>query len=133
MGRVAFVSPNLMEALTIFRSLSPIVIDALGEEEDQTSEFEELASMALGLQDPFDLDIQALDHDLLELFWTTVEALREEMFYRKLVRGTLSSIKLINLSGLVLVEFQEFQHPWLHKTSWLSSLSSVSRYTLPQY
>lgn len=123
MGRAAFVSTNLIEALTLFKTLAPSIYDTLGEEDDATADFELLVNMVLGLQDPFDLETQSLDHDLLELFWDTVEGIREELLYRRLVRGTLSSVKLINLSGLVLIEYKELQHPWLHKTSWLSSLS----------
>lgn len=133
MGRAAFVSTNLIEALAIYRTLCTTTFDALGEEEAGPEDFELLVNMVLGLQDPFDLDTRTLDHDLLELFWDTVEGIREELLYRRLVRGTLSSIKLINLSGLVLVEFKEFYHPWLHKTNWLSSLSSVSRSTQQQF
>ena len=121
MGRAAFVSTNLIEALAIYKALSATTFDAIGEEECQPEDFELLVNMVLGLQDPFDLDTRTLDRDLLELFWDTVEGIREELLYRRLVRGTLHSIKLINLSGLVLVEFKEFYHPWLHKTSWFKN------------
>jgi hypothetical protein len=121
-GRAAFVSTNLIEALAIYKTLSATTFDAMGEDECQPEDFELLVKMVLGLQDPFDLDTRTLDHDLLELFWDTVEGMREELLYRRLVRGTLHSIKLINLSGLVLVEFQEFPYSWLHKTNWFKSL-----------
>lgn len=129
MGRAAFVSTNLQEALKIFKMICPDNYDVLGEEEDRTQDFELLVSTVLGIEDPFDLDTEALDHDLLVLFWETVERIREELLYRRLVRGTLSSIKLVNPTGLVLVEFKEFIHPWLHKTSWLQNLQSASRST----
>jgi hypothetical protein len=116
------VSTNLLEALAIFKMICPVNVDPLGETEDRTQDFDLLVSTVLGLEDPYDLDTETLDHDLLDLFWETVERIREELLYRRLVRGTLSSIKLINHSGLVMVEFQEFQHPWLHKTNWFKSL-----------
>lgn len=122
MGRAAFVSTNLIEALAIYKTLSATTFDAMGEDECQPEDFELLVNMVLGLQDPFDLDTRSLDHDLLELFWDTVEGIREELLYRRLVRGTLHSIKLINSHGLVMVEFKEFQHPWLHKTCWFKNL-----------
>jgi hypothetical protein len=116
------VSTNLIEALKIFKMICPDNFDVLGEEEDRTQDFELLVSTVLGLEDPFDLDTETLDHDLLVLFWETVERIREELLYRRLVRGTLHSIKLINSHGLIMVEFKEFQHPWLHKTCWFRNL-----------
>ena len=132
MGHTAFVSTNLVEALAIYKTLGATTFDALGDEECKPEDFELLVNMVLGLQDPFDLDTRSLDHDLLELFWDTVEGIREELLYRRLVRGTLHSIKLINLSGLVLIEFKEFYHPWLHKTSWSQRPPSASPYTQRQ-
>lgn len=129
MGRAAFVSTNLIEALAIYRVLS----DAPTDVEEEPQDFELLVNMVLGLQDPFDLDTRTLDHDLLELFWDTVEGIREELLYRRLVRGALNSIKMMNSNGLVLIEFQEFYLPWLHKTNCQSSPSSALRYTQPQY
>lgn len=123
MGRAAFVSTNLIEALGIYKTLSSTTFDAMGDDEAGPEDFELLVNMVLGFQDPFDLDTSTLDHDLLSLFWDTVERIREELLYRRLVRGTPNSIKLINLSGLVLIQYEEHYHPWLRKTNWLSNLS----------
>ncbi|MNU64323.1 hypothetical protein D3C71_535960 [compost metagenome] len=85
------------------------------EESQECPEFDLLASVVLGLLDPFSLEIPEFDHETFQYFWETVEQAKEELFWRRMVRGPVTSIRIMNSSGLVFVEFKEHEHSWLHK------------------
>ncbi|MND14818.1 hypothetical protein D3C87_1396820 [compost metagenome] len=122
MGRVVFVSKSLEEAMRQYRDLCATVamdlpFEDVPEESQECPDFDVLASVVLGVLDPFSLEIPEFDHETFQYFWETVEQAREELFWRRMVRGPVTSIRIMNASGLVFVEYREHELSWLRKRS----------------
>lgn len=122
MGRVAFVSTSLAEALRQYRDLcATAAMETQYEdcpvEEPECVGFELLVSIVLGLLDPHEFELPEFDHEIFQAFWDCVEQIRYELLWRRMVRGPVQSIKLMNHRGLVLVEFQEHPLACLFKRS----------------
>ncbi|MNZ78620.1 hypothetical protein D3C78_972020 [compost metagenome] len=121
MGRVAFVSQSLAEALKQYQGLRSLHSEENHYEdtpydEERTNNLELLINIVLGIVDPHDYDIPEYDHDQFQLFWDLVEGIRRERFWQVMVRGPLLSIKVMNSRGLVFVEFKESYFQWLPRT-----------------
>ena len=121
MGRVAFVSHSLAEALKQHRILCSLVSEENHYEDtpcdgERTDNLELLINIVLGIVDPHDYDIPEYDHEQFQLFWDLVEGIRRERFWQLMVKGPLLSIKVLNARGLVFVEFKETYFPWLPRT-----------------
>lgn len=110
MGRVAFVSPSLAAALKQYQVLRSVCSEGNHYEDvpkDHDADLDLLISIVLGVVDPHDHDIPDYDYEEFQAFWDLVEQVKLERFWQRMVRGPLIAIRLLNSTGLALVDFKE--------------------------